>query len=110
MEAAPAERADTTADRKAKKREEAQARQRLADARKPLATRQAKLESEIEALGKQKQEIDAWLATEDAYAADAKDALKERIARQGEIAWQLARFESEWIELAEKLEKIASAS
>ena len=45
VETAPVERADATTDRKAKKREEAQARQRLADARKPLVTRQAKLES-----------------------------------------------------------------
>ena len=37
-----------------------------------------------------------------------KDALKERIARQGELAWQLARLETEWLEIAEALEKVAS--
>ena len=34
--------------------------------------------------------------------------LKERIARQGELTWQLARLESEWLDNAEKLEQIAS--
>ncbi len=106
--AATTDRADATIDRKARKREEAQARQRLAEARKPLVTRQAKLEAELDALGQEKGDIDAWLATEAAYAADQKDTLKEKIARQGELAWQLARLESEWIDNAEKLEKIAS--
>ncbi len=99
---------DTPLDRKAKKREEAQARQRLADARKPLLSRQAKLEAELDTLGTEKAGLDAWLATADAYTADAKDMLKERIARQGELTWQLARLESEWLDNAEKLEQIAS--
>ncbi len=95
-------------DRKARKREEAQARQRLADARKPLAARQAKIDAQLEALGREKADLDAWLASDAAYTAEAKDALKEKIARQGELAWQLARLESEWLDNAEALEKIAA--
>ena len=95
-------------DRKAQKREEAQLRQRLADARKPLLTRQAALEREMAELAKEKDALDAWLACEDAYTEDAKDALRERVARQGEIVWRLARLETEWLELAEALEKVAA--
>ena len=96
-------------ERKARKREEAQARQRLADARKPLLARQSALERDMEARSSQEKDaLDAWLASEAAYAEDAqRDMLKERIARQGEVTWQLARLESEWLENAEALERIA---
>jgi ATP-binding cassette subfamily F protein 3 len=103
-EAAEAPRVD---DRKARKREEAQARQRLSDVRKPLLARQAALESEMEALAAQREALDAWLASEAAYAEDARDTLKERIAQQGELTWRLARLESEWLENAEALERTA---
>jgi ATP-binding cassette subfamily F protein 3 len=92
-------------DRKVRKREEAQARQRLSDARKPLLARQAALESEMEVLAAQKEALDAWLASEAAYADDARDTLKERIAQQGELTWHLARLEAEWLENAEALER-----
>ena len=94
-------------ERKARKREEAQARQRLFDARKPLLARQAALEHEMETLVREKEALDAWLAGEAAYAEDARDSLKERIARQGELTWQLARLETEWLENAEELERAA---
>ncbi|MCC6867352.1 MAG: ATP-binding cassette domain-containing protein [Burkholderiales bacterium] len=95
-------------DRKARKREEAQVRQRLADARKPLAARQAKIDAELEALGREKADLDAWLASDAAYTANAREALKEKIARQGELTWQLARLEGEWLDNAEALEQIAA--
>ena len=92
-------------ERKARKREEAQARQRLSDARKPLLARQAAIERELETLVEEKDALDAWLASEAAYAEDARDSLKARIARQGELTWQLARLETEWLENAEALEQ-----
>jgi ATP-binding cassette, subfamily F, member 3 len=92
-------------DRKAQKREEAAARQRLADARRPLVARQAALEAEIATCTREKEQLDAWLATAEAYAEAKKEELKSSVARQGEIVWQLARLETEWLELAEALEK-----
>ncbi len=105
-----ASRAAPVGPRKARRREEAQARQRLADARRPLATRQAKIEADLETLGDEKAALDAWLASADAYAPEAKEALKEKIARQGELTWQLARLESEWLDTAEALERISAAA
>jgi len=95
-------------DRKAQKREEAAARQRLADARRPIASRQAAIEKEMAGYNREKEQIDAWLAAPDAYAEAMKDELKSRVARQGEVNWQLARLETEWLELAEALEKIVA--
>jgi len=97
-------------DRKARKREEAQARQRLAEVRKPLLARQASLEREMETLVQEKESLDAWLASEAAYAEDVRETLKARVARQGEVTWQLARLETEWLETAEALEKSAGSA
>ena len=107
--AAPASAAPGV-DRKAQKREEAQQRQRLADVRKPLLTRQVALEREMKAYTTEKDALDAWLASEAAYTEAAKDELKEKVARQGEVVWQLARLETEWLELAEALETVARRS
>ena len=98
------ERDITPDERKARKREEAQARQRLSETRKPLLARQASIEREMATLTQEKDALDAWLGSEAAYTEDARDTLKDRIARQGEITWQLARLETEWLEIAEKLE------
>ncbi len=102
----PASAAERPADRRAQKRAEAQERQRLAEVRKPHLAKQAALEREIAELSREKDALDRWLADSAAYAEDAKDELKEKLARQGELVWQLARRETEWLEAAEALEKL----
>ena len=66
-------------------------------------------EAEIAALETEKRELDAWLATPEAYAEEAKERLAPAIARTGEITWELARREAAWLELAEAIEKIGAA-
>jgi len=92
-------------DRKAQRRTEAAARQRAYAQKKPLLDRQAKVEQTMEALGAEKKAIDEWLGSPEAYTDANRDALKEKLARQGDITWQLARLETEWLELSEALEK-----
>jgi ATP-binding cassette subfamily F protein 3 len=100
-------RTDTrpTEDRRAQKRAEADARARRSSARKPLMTRQTALEREMETLNAEKKTLDAWLASSDAYTDDARETLKKTLARQGELTWQLARLEAEWLDVAEALER-----
>ena len=100
------ERPDAAPDRKSAKRAEAHARQKRADARKPLAAKQAKLEEAMRLLEQEKRELDAWLATSEAYADEARERLKPAIERSGEITWELARREAEWLELAEAIDAI----
>jgi ATP-binding cassette subfamily F protein 3 len=92
-------------DRRAQKRAEADARSRRSSARKPLLTRQTALEREMETLNAEKKTLDAWLASSDAYADEARETLKKTLARQGELTWQLARLEAEWLDVAEALER-----
>jgi len=96
-------------DRKSEKRREAAARQQRADARKPYVTRQSAIEDELATLGAEKQALDAWLASSEAYAEEAKQRLIESMERSGELTWSLARLESEWLEIAEALERLDGA-
>ncbi len=104
--AQPATPRDSPADRRQQKRDEAAARQRRADARKPFAAEQARIERDIELLNTEKRELDDWLAGSDAYEPDARDALKIALERQGEITWKLARTETAWLAVQEKLDAI----
>ncbi|MBS0321657.1 MAG: ATP-binding cassette domain-containing protein [Proteobacteria bacterium] len=97
---------DDTLDRRQRKRQEAEARQKRSDARKPLLAQQKKLETDMEALTAERNALEAWLASPDAYADDVRDELKARVARQGELTWQLARAESAWLEVQEQLDAI----
>ncbi|HSC23830.1 MAG TPA: ATP-binding cassette domain-containing protein [Casimicrobiaceae bacterium] len=96
--------ASPATERRARKREEAQVRQKRADARKPLLARQAAVEADLERLGAEKQALDSWLSSEDAYAEEAKPRLLASLERQGELVWTLARLEAEWLEIAQALE------
>jgi len=99
--------AEPGADRKAQKRAEAEARQQSYARRRPVAQRLAAVEAEIDALAGEKKTLEDWLALPDAYDAANRDLLKERLARQGDLVWQLARLEAEWLELSEALEGLA---
>jgi ATP-binding cassette subfamily F protein 3 len=94
------------ADRRVQKRGEAEMRQRRAAERKPLVSRQAAIEKDLERLTAERNALDDWLATSDAYADAAKERLVTSIARQGELTWMLARLEAQWLEVSEDLERL----
>jgi hypothetical protein len=73
--------------------------------RKPLLARQAAVEADLERLGAEKEALDTWLSSADAYAEEAKPRLLASLERQGELVWTLARLEAEWLEIAEALEE-----
>ena len=105
---AAAAAASEAGDRRAQKRAEALARQESYARRKPLADRLARLDREIEALDAERKSLESWLASPEAYAGDQRDVLRERLARQGDLTWQLARLEAEWLEVSEALEKMGA--
>jgi ATP-binding cassette subfamily F protein 3 len=103
---ADAETPTPVADRRARRRAEAAERQRLSELRKPLQQKLAAVEAEMQSLQSEKQEVEAWLATEDAYAETSKENLVAALERQGDLTWQLARAEAAWLELQSQLEEI----
>jgi ATP-binding cassette, subfamily F, member 3 len=100
--------APASGDRKAQKRAEAAARQESYARRKPLDDRRAELERAMEAHNAERKALEAWLAAPSAYSNENRDALKEKLARQGELTWQLARLEAEWLDVSGALEKLGS--
>ena len=108
--AVPADGAPPAADRRTQKRAEAAARQQTYALRKPLADKLERIEKEMEAIAAERQSIEAWLTTTEAYGEEGKDALRDTIARQGDLTWQLARLEAEWLEVSEALEKIGTGT
>jgi ATP-binding cassette subfamily F protein 3 len=91
------EEAGKGGDRKAQKRAEAQARQKLAEAKKPFEKRIAAIEKELALLQPEKASLDAWLATGEAYADEMRDELSLRSKRHGELAARIARLEEDWL-------------
>jgi ATP-binding cassette subfamily F protein 3 len=95
-----------TADRKEQKKTEAEARQRLAAARKPLEKKLAELESKLKALTAEKTNIETWLSDESAYTDEKKPQLQEMLKRQSEVASAIGDVEWEWLAVSEKLEAL----
>jgi len=89
------------------RKQQAQERQRLAAARKPLQTKLAKLEGEIARLSDALRELDAKLADPDFYHAGQPDEVAATLKQRGELAQQLEALESRWLELTEQIESIA---
>ena len=94
-----------TADRKGQKRQQAASRQSVANARKPLEQKLAKLETEMKTLTSERDNIVQWLATEEAYLEASKPRLQEMLKRQGEVVTLLADVEWKWFEVQQKLEE-----
>jgi ATP-binding cassette subfamily F protein 3 len=95
-------------DRKEQKKQEAEARQRLAALRKPIENRVKRLEEQMAKLNAKKAEIDAQLLEPSVYEAENKDKLKTLVADQAFASRDLEQLESEWLELQEQLEGLAA--
>jgi ATP-binding cassette subfamily F protein 3 len=97
---------DGAANRKDLRRQEAEARQKLAQLRKPLQTRIAKIEKEMEALNAEKATLDAFVADPASYEPATKAKLTDTIRRQADVLARLETLEAAWLEAQEELEQI----
>jgi ATP-binding cassette subfamily F protein 3 len=93
-------------NRKDQRRQEAEARQKLSQLKKPLQTRIAKLEKEMDALNAEKATLDAFVADTASYEPAMKAQLTQALKRQAEVAGRLDTLEAQWLEAHEELEQI----
>ena len=106
---APAETSTPAApalDRKEQKRQEAEARQRLASQRKPIETRIKRLEEQMERRNARKAALDALLADPAIYAEAHKEAVKAHLFEQASLAKELEQIEADWLEQQAALEAL----
>ncbi len=92
-----AREADKPVDRRAERRNEAGARQRIAEARKPFEKKIRAIETELEALQDERAQAQAWLASGEAYEEANLERLKTALQRQGELAARIAALEEDWL-------------
>ncbi len=88
------------AARKERKRLEAEHRRQL----QPLKRELEKIERELEALNEEKAGIEARLADEGIYEAEAKEELTALLQRQGEVGQRIGELEERWLGLEEEME------
>ncbi|MBB5190609.1 ATP-binding cassette subfamily F protein 3 [Silvimonas terrae] len=93
-------------DRKAQKRAEAEARQRLAGLRKPLEQQLAKIEKQMAVLTVENDELTAKLADESIYDPANKEALQTALRRKADVSTQLEEVELNWLDVSSRLEEI----
>jgi len=86
--------------RRARKRRQAQLRQKLS----PLRRRQTTLEEEMERLQASLSGLEQELADPAIYTDTARQRLQELLARQAQTRRELEAAEAEWLELGETLE------
>jgi len=96
--------ASGVAERRIRKREEAEQRNRLAARRKPLEQRLRKLEKDLERLTADRETIETALAAPDIYDDGRKHELKALLDRQARVARDLGKVEEAWMELQEEIE------
>ena len=93
---------ETAEDRKARKRLEAELRQKLS----PYRKRQSQLERRMEQLQATLAELESELADPALYGESGKERLKELLARQADAKRQLDTAEAEWLEISERVEAL----
>ncbi|MGF6262859.1 ATP-binding cassette domain-containing protein [Paraburkholderia youngii] len=97
---------DGNVNRKEQRRLEAETRQKLAHLKKPLQSRIAKIEKEMDALNAEKTTLDAFVVDPASYEPEQKSRLTEAIRRQADVNARLDTLEAEWLETHEELEQI----
>ncbi|WP_233848607.1 ATP-binding cassette domain-containing protein [Paraburkholderia sp. HD33-4] len=97
---------DSNVNRKEQRRLEAETRQKLAHLKKPLQSRIAKIEKEMDALNAEKATLDAFVVDPASYEPEQKSKLTEAIRRQADVNARLDTLEAEWLETHEELEQI----
>ncbi len=86
------------------KRADAEERQRLATARRPLQKRIDSIEKELAKFTATRDQLDAWLASELAYAAEEASTLGDKTRQRGELAAKIALLEEEWMQKQEEMQ------
>jgi ATP-binding cassette subfamily F protein 3 len=98
---------DEAPNRRAQRKQEAAARQRLAESRRPLQNKLKRLEDELTRLSHELRELDAQLADPQFYHSGNEDHVAATLKRRGELAGRVDELEANWISITTELETIA---
>ena len=100
---------DSKRSRRDARRDEAAAREAQRGRLRPLEQRLARVEARVEKLSVEHAVVVARLAETGLYADARKEALAQALEDDARLKWELARAESEWLEISEQLESIRAS-
>jgi len=107
---APAAASDAAPDRKAQRRQEAEARQALSAQRKPIERHIANIEREMDALRTRLDILNTHIADPDFYT-EAKGSERQSVMEEhGQTQKALNALEEQWLEAQERLEALEKSS
>ncbi|HUJ85390.1 MAG TPA: ATP-binding cassette domain-containing protein [Burkholderiales bacterium] len=95
--------------RRAARRDDAAARETRRTRLRPLEQRLARVEARVEKLSAEHAAAVAQLAEPGLYADAQKQALAQALEDDARLKWELARAESEWLEISEQLEAMRAS-
>lgn len=95
-------------DRRAQRRAEAEARQRLSALRRPIEKKLQTLEAQMARNQRRLDELNQRIADPDFYGDAHRDERVRVLAEHGELSKQLNTLEEQWLELQEELEALTA--
>lgn len=96
----------THIDRRARRRQEAEERQRLGILKKPLIKELKQIESKLEKASERLEELQKAMSDENFYSDENRDNRIAQLSEHGQLEAQKNQLEERWFELTEDIEKI----
>lgn len=103
---APEQHGEAPIDRRAQRRAEAEARQKLSAQRRPLEKQLRSVETQMDACSQRLDELNAKIADPDFYSDERRDERVKLLAEHGELSKNQQALEERWLELQEQLEAL----
>jgi ATP-binding cassette, subfamily F, member 3 len=97
---------DAAGERRSQKRAEAEARQQLAQKKKPIVNRIERLEHEMAELEAAKTRLEGELASEAFYKRADQEVVAETLREQARVSNRLEKVEAEWLALHADLDTL----
>ncbi|MEZ2721147.1 ATP-binding cassette domain-containing protein [Paenalcaligenes hominis] len=97
---------ESTLDRRTQRRLEAEARQKMAQLRKPLEKKIQQLEKHLEQHKARLLELDELMSDPEFYGDQYKEQRPALLAEHGELSKQIDQHEEQWLDLLEQIEQI----
>ena len=80
----------------------------MAQQKKPIESRQKRIEEQLTKLEAKKVLIDAELAAPDAYREEQRETLRQRLIDQAYLAREIEQLEADWLTQQTMLERLTA--
>ena len=99
--------AEPTINRREERRQQARKRARIAELKKPLLAKLAKIEAALNEDSSALKALDRQIADTAWYETASPDAVAEALKKRGELAQRVETLEGKWLEVSEAIESVA---